>query len=86
MQSQCLVVLYEDAEANGAEQSSGFAVHDMAAGGDILFYLRDMGDIYDSMCALQPLHFLRSVCAHHRSVIRMLRCAGSPAQSRRSHC
>ena len=78
MQSQCLVVLYEDAEADGAAPCSGFAVHDMAAGADILFYIRDLRGAYDCMCAVQPLHSLRGVQAHHKR--------SSAAVLRREHC
>ena len=60
VQSQCLVVRYEDADAEAAPWS-GIATHDMAAGGHVLYDISDLSGTHDCMCAVQPIHPLRSL-------------------------
>ena len=83
MQSQCLVVRYEDEDAEAAPWS-GIATHDMAAGGRILHKISNLSAVHDCMCAVQAIHSLRSLRVHHsRSPAR---CAAQGALlSRRIH-
>ena len=40
---------------------SGIATHDMTAGGHVLYDISDLSGTHDCMCAVQPIHPLRSL-------------------------